>query len=242
MRRIATITAIAAGLLAIPATASAHPSFNPNALPPGTATESTLVVPHGCAPGGGMPMAEEGEDAPEAVPTVELALEQTAGVTLAPGDVDGWDVTDDGEAWVWSDAGGATTEPIEFPVTITVDGTAGDEIWLKAFQECEDGSSFQWVATPEEDAQWPAVFVAVSDGEASNAAAPEGVGQSMDDMDMGDMDMDDGTEMAMDEDDDMAMDGEEAGADGGLSTPVVVVIAILLVAGVAAIAVRARRT
>lgn len=239
MRRLA-LTAMTAALLAVPATASAHPSFNPNQLVPGETAEANLVVPHGCAAGGGMPMGDEGE----ASPTVELALEQTEGITIEPGDVDGWDVTDDGEAWVWTDAGGATTEVITFPVSITLDEGASGDVWLRAFQECENGESFQWVATPDEDATWPAVHVTAGD-EVGTAAAPEGVGQSMDmemgedgEMDVSDDDMDDmDDEMA---DGDMAMEGEEAADEAGLSTALLVVLGAIALGGIAAVVIRQR--
>lgn len=155
-RLLAATTAV---LVLVPATAvSAHPSFNPNAIPAGEPVESVLVVPHGCAPGGGMP---EGD----AEPTTRLDLGYTDQVAIEPRDVDGWDVSDDGEAIVWTDAGGATTEPIELPVTITVtDGAEGDEIFLPAFQECEGGSSFRWVATPDDEQGNPAVKIELTSG------------------------------------------------------------------------------
>ena len=120
--RTSRLLATTAIMTLLPAAAAlAHPSFNPNAIPPGEAIEVDLVVPHGCAPGGGMPDGD-------ALPTVELDLEHPEGVTIVPGEVDGWDVEDDGEAIVWTDAGGATTDPITFPLTLTVDGEVGDSV------------------------------------------------------------------------------------------------------------------
>ena len=54
--RTTRLAALTAALVLLPAAAAwAHPSFNPNAVPTGEAVDSVLVVPHGCAPGGGMP-------------------------------------------------------------------------------------------------------------------------------------------------------------------------------------------
>ena len=105
---LATLTASL--LLAVPTAALAHPALNPSSIPAGRSVDAMLVVPHGCAPGGGMPDMEEQD--PAAEPTVELAVQRQAGVTLTPGTADGWTVTDDGDAWVWRDDGGATTDVI----------------------------------------------------------------------------------------------------------------------------------
>lgn len=163
------IIAVSTAWVLVPATAAlAHPSFNPNAVPAGEAVESTLVVPHGCAPGGGMPDGDS-------VPTTRLDLGYTDQVVIEPADVEGWEVTDDGEAIVWTDAGGATTEPIELPVTVTVtDGAEGDEIFLPAYQECEDGSSFRWVATPDEGDGYPAVKLELTSGPPATVEVEEG--------------------------------------------------------------------
>lgn len=255
MHRSTVVATLVAGLLAIPTAALAHPSFNPSSIPAGEAVDAMLVVPHGCAPGGGMPDSDDGA---EASPTVELAVQQQEGVTLTPGDVEGWDVTDDGEAWVWTDAGGATTDVLQFPVTITLDAglAAGDRLYLKAFQECADGNAFQWIGTPDEDAEWPAVLLEASDGGTGEAEADEGMAMDHDGMDMGDdgdmdmedsdMDMESDDDMAMDDgmdmedSDDMAMDDAATEDDGGLPTGLVVVVALVVLAAAAGLAVRSR--
>lgn len=237
MRRAATVTTLTASLLlAVPATALAHPAFNPSSIPAGRSVDAMLVVPHGCAPGGGMPDMEAQDAAAE--PTVELAVQQQAGVTLAPGAADGWTVTDDGEAWVWRDDGGATTDVIEFPVTVTLadDLDPGARLHLKAFQACAGGSSFQWIGTPDEEAQWPAVLLEVSDGAIGEAEAGDGMQMDHDDMATDDM--------AMEEDavGDGAMDEATAGdqTDDGLPLGLLVTIGVLLAAAVGGIAVRSR--
>ena len=135
------LAAMTAALVVLPAAAAwAHPSFDPNAVPVGEPVDTVLVVPHGCSTGEGV-MPEDGQS----VPTTRFDLQLVDDVTVEPGEVDGWDTTNDGDAIVWTDAGGATTDPIELPVTLTVtDGAAGDTVELAAYQECEDGSSYRW--------------------------------------------------------------------------------------------------
>ncbi len=196
--RTSRLLATTAAMTLLPAAAAlAHPSFNPNAIPPGESIAVDLVVPHGCAPGGGMPDGE-------ALPTIRLDLEHPDGVTVVPMDVDGWDAVDDGEAIVWSDAGGATTEPIIFPVMLTVEGEIGASVYLNAFQQCEGGESFRWIGTPDVEADYPAVLVELSEeaGQAAGHADMEG-------MDHGD-DASDHDEMADDHaDDDHADDAAD---------------------------------
>jgi uncharacterized protein YcnI len=169
---------LTAALVALPATAAlAHPSFNPNAVPVGEPVDTVLVVPHGCSTGSGV-MPEEGE----AVPTTRFDLQTPDGVTIEPQPVDGWEAEDDGEAIVWTDAGGATTEPIELAMTLTVeDGAAGDELLLSAYQECEDGSSYRWTEGAEGT---PPVRLELTEGETGTVEVEDGDhgGTAMDDM------------------------------------------------------------
>ncbi len=261
MRRTAIVTTtVAAGLLLLPAVASAHPAFNPSELPPGQSIESTLVIPHGCAPGGGMP--ETGDDGGGAEPTTELALQHSDRVTVEPQEVTGWEVADDGEAWVWSDDGGATTDVIELPVVLIIDEAVatGDAIYLRAYQECADGSSFQWVGTPDEDATYPAIKLAASEGEVGTAEPEPDAnmdhGEMDEDMEMSEsddmptdeatseaeMDMDEEPSEAEDGDEGMAMDGEEAASDdGGLPTLLVVLLVVIVLAAIAGLVLRTRR-
>lgn len=156
-----------AALVLLPATAAlAHPAFNPNAIPVGEPVDSTLVVPHGCAPGGGMPDGD-------AEPTVQVDLGYTDQVAVEARDVDGWSAEDDGEAIVWTEAGGATTDPIELPVTLTVtEGAEGDQVFLPALQTCQDGSTFRWVATPGQDGD-PAVRIELTAGQTGTVDVPD---------------------------------------------------------------------
>lgn len=237
--RIRHLVAATTVLVVVPATAAlAHPAFNPNAVPVGEPVESTLVIPHGCAAGGGMPDGD-------AVPTVRFDLGDTDQVTIEPQGVDGWNTQDDGEAIVWSDAGGATTEPIELPVTITVArGADGDRLFLPAFQECEDGSSFRWVATPGQDGE-PAVKLELTAGGTGTVEVDD------EEHDMGGMDASESptepaaTEQPASEDParpaaDAAAMADESGGSGTMGLLVAAAVALVVLVGV--VAFRRRRS
>ncbi len=162
------LAALTAALVVLSATAAAaHPSLNPNAVPIGEPVETVLVVPHGCSTSDSV-MPEEGQ----AVPTTRFDLQLLAGVTVEPQEVDGWVVEDDGEAIVWTADGGATSEPIEFPLTLTVtEGSAGDELDIAAYQECEDGSSYRWTTGSEGT---PPVRLELTEGETGTVDVADG--------------------------------------------------------------------
>lgn len=238
--RTVRLALLTAALVVLPAaTAGAHPALDPNAVPIGEAVDATLVVPHGCSTGAGV-RPEDGES----VATTRFDLQLVDGVTVEPAEVDGWDVTDDGEAIVWTDAGGATTDPIELPVTLTVeDGTPGETIELAAFQECEGGSSYRWTPGSEDT---PPVRLELTEGETGtvehdmgeghHGAASEGT-------------MDDASETATDAPasptatetgaatdgptaEAAAVEGDDGGSNGGAIASVVAVLVVLLGAGV----------
>ena len=237
--RVAVLTA---ALLVLPATAAwAHPSFNPNAVPIGEAVDAVLVVPHGCSTTEEV-MPEEGQ----AVATTRFDLQLLDGVTVEPREVEGWTAEDDGEAIVWTDAGGATTDPIELPVTITVtDGAPGDQLSLSAYQECEDGSSYRWTEGSEGT---PPVRLELTEGEAGTVDTGDGMDHGSE-MDMGtetgsEMDMDTETAMADDTGDGesaTALDAESTAEEATSPTVIIVLVLVaLVVAGAIAVAVRRR--
>lgn len=153
--------------------ASAHPSFDPNQLPSGEPVDAVLVVPHGCDPGGGIP-EESG-----ASPTVVLDLQLTDQVpAFVAHDIEGWTVerSSDGEVVRWTATDGGTSGPLEFPVTLAVEGPADEAFYLAASQECEQGS-FRWIGTPEQAAEHPAVKLTPTAGEIG-ASEPEESGHA----------------------------------------------------------------
>lgn len=174
MRR-SFLAALTAALTLLPAAALAHPSFNPGEVAAGTPTDAILVIPHGCSPEGGMP-----EPDGEALATIELALQLADGVTVEPGDVDGWDTSVEDGVVTWTDAGGATTDVLEFPVTVSVAPDAGGAFELSAFQQCEDDQFIRWTQDSDD---FPAVHLVVegagggedshTDGTHGGASEPE---------------------------------------------------------------------
>lgn len=234
MRTRHLVTATAA-LVLLPASAAlAHPAFNPNAIPVGEPVDATLVVPHGCAPGGGMPDGD-------AVPTVKLDLGYTDQVTVEAREVDGWSAEDDGEAIVWTEAGGATTDPIELPVTLTVaEGDEGDELFLPALQTCQDGSTFRWAATPGQDGD-PAVKIELTSGEPGTVDVTD-EGHDMD-MDASEPAQDTGAPTASETTDaqeqdrpspvaDTSASGDDAGGSGTSGVVVAALLGLVVVGGV----------
>lgn len=154
--RAAVAALVTAGVL-LPATvAAAHPGLRPNELRPGETVEAELIIPHGCGTEGGVP--EEGE---VVSPTVEVAVQWPDGIEIRPVEVDGW-ATDvaDGVA-TWLDDGGATTDAILVPATVSASTDLQGEIFVSVFQACENGESFRWVATPEEEGS-PALRLTVA--------------------------------------------------------------------------------
>lgn len=222
---------LAAALTVVTATAAgAHPSFNPNELPGGEPVETVLVVPHGCSLTGGMP------DGDDATATTLLELQLTDAVLdLEPAEIEGWETSRDGDVVRWEDAGGATTEPIELPVTISLAGDSGEDIYLAAYQACAEGGEFRWIGTPDEEAQWPAVKLTLTSG-AIGTATPQSTdhnahGGSADEEDAGDAGasehdgMAEGTEDGVDA---AAMTGDEDTGDGSPAGLVVLAVAALL--------------
>ena len=163
MRR-SLLAAITAALTLVPAVALAHPSFNPNEVSPDAPTDAVLVVPHGCSPDGGRP-----EDGGASLATIELALQLADGVTVEPGAVDGWDTSVADGIVTWTDAGGATTDVLEFPVSITVAPDAPGEFALTVFQQCDGDESIRWTADSDE---FPAVHLAI-EGAGDDASEPD---------------------------------------------------------------------
>jgi hypothetical protein len=183
MRRsiVMSVPAVAAAaVLVVAAAASAHPALRPGQVPAGATTEAQLVVPHGCADGGGMP-----EDGGPASPTTELAMQPQPGVEFIPIEVDGWTTSVEEGLATWVDDGAATTDALLLPVEVIVAAdVALGELPIAVYQACANGESFRWQADEGEEG-WPALRMEViaADATAPPAATAEPT------MDHGDMDM-----------------------------------------------------
>lgn len=226
-RTVRRATVLAAGLALLTATAAAaHPAFDPNQVPGGETIESTLVIPHGCNPDGGMP--EEGAANPTTL--FELQLSDAVEV-FEPGDVEGWDVSRDGDVVTWADAGGATTDPIELPVSFQLVGDAGAEVHLSAYQQCEAGGEFRWIGTPDQEADLPAVALTLTSGAiAQETTADDHAGHGSE------MASEMGSEVASDTSSEMApevdaMEETAAGDEGGVPTGVLVALGLAAAGG-----------
>lgn len=172
--RSVRLTALIIGVLVVtPTAAAAHPAFTPKEVPAGDRYDVDLVIPHGCGVEGERPT--EGD---EASPTVEIAVGLTDRLTaIEPRVVEGWttEVEESGDgpsAVVWRDDGGATTEPITLPLTITLVGEAGAHVDVPVFQRCVNDEAFRWIGTPDEPADLPAARLTVAQPGAGPSPAP----------------------------------------------------------------------
>lgn len=153
------VTSVAAAAVLLPATmAAAHPGLRPNELRPGETIESELLIPHGCGTEGDVP-----DDADVASPTVELGIQWPDGIEIRPMEVDGWTtaVGEEEAVATWLDDGGATTDALLLPLTISASVEAAGDILVPVFQACENGESFRWVAAPGEEGD-PGVSLTVA--------------------------------------------------------------------------------
>jgi periplasmic copper chaperone A len=176
MKRIALATA-AAGILAIPATASAHVTLQPKTAVAGAYTVESVRVPN------------ETDNAVTNKITVQFP-DGFAEVSYQS--IPGWSVrvtkerlatpvrTDDGEVTegvktiTWTSAG--KTDGIkpgqfqDFPLSVQIPGRAGDTLTFKALQYYSDGSVARWIGAPDADKPAPQVQVTAATPTAATAA------------------------------------------------------------------------
>ncbi len=171
LRRPVTVSTLAVALLATTAwPAAAHPGFRDGATAPARSLASLeLAMAHGCGT-----EADAGGD-----PTTEVSIEVPEAFShIAPGEVDGYEVTTEGagsvpETVTWTATDGGIPAPV-LPMEVVVDGDPGDEVYVKVFQGC-DGFSYRWVGTPDEPADDPAVRLTLGeiDPDSPPPPAPE---------------------------------------------------------------------
>jgi len=214
-----TLVLFAALALAVPATASAHVTLQPEAAAAGDFTVLDVRVPN------------ERDDAA----TTKVAVQFPPGfifVSYQP--VAGWSVdvkmaklakpiASHGEQiaeqvsqMTWTaDSDKAGVQPgqfVDFPISVQIPGEAGDTLTFKALQTYEDGEVVRWIGAP--DSEKPAPQVAVAEGGEEHGAAHS------DSEDSGD---------------------DSEGASKGLGIAALILGALGLLAGGAAL-VRSRRT
>ncbi len=214
-----TLALFAALALAVPTGASAHVTLQPDAAAAGDFTVLDVRVPN------------ERDD----MTTTKVDVQFPAGFIFASYQpVAGWSVevkmaklakpiTSHGEQiteqvsqMTWTaDSDKAGIQPgqfVDFPISVQIPGEAGDTLTFKALQTYDDGEVVRWIGAP--DSEQPAPQVAVTEGGEEHGAHPDSSGESSNDSDS---------------------------ASKGLGIAALVVGALGLLAGVAALA-RSRRT
>jgi periplasmic copper chaperone A len=181
-KRHALVAAAAVGALATPAAARAHVSLHPNVLPAGDFPTVDIRVPN------------ETDNAR----TVRVDVKIPPGFTaLDPQRVPGWNIkllktklakpiqTDDGPVTeevsevIFTAANGQGTPPgyIEnFPIAFSVPGKSGDTLTFKAVQTYSNGQVVRWIGPPSADKPAPTVNVGPKDGSTYDLAGDAGPG------------------------------------------------------------------
>jgi uncharacterized protein len=179
--------ALALGALSIPASAQAHVSLHPNTLPTGSGPTVEVRVPN------------ETSNAR----TVKVDMQVPPGFTfLMPGPVPGWSArvvekklakpikTDDGTVTeeptevIWTAAKGQGTPPGEFqgfPLLMGIPGKAGQVLSFKTIQTYSNGQVVRWIQGPDGDNPAPTVNVTAEGGflqEQAGDAGPPAPGTS----------------------------------------------------------------
>lgn len=236
MRNRAFGAALVAGALFVaPATAGAHVTVHPNALPAQGYTVIDVNVPN--------------EEASASTTKIQVQLPPGfAAVSTVP--VTGWKATtttsrlatpiktDDGEidtqvdtiTWTADKGAGLPPETLgQFPVSVQIPGKAGDTLTFKTVQTYSDGKVSRWIGAP--DAQEPAPQVSVIAADAAVADYPAGApGTAAHSHDAADEDHAAG-----------ASDAEESHDDDTLAVVALIVGGLGLLAGIAAFVVARRR-
>lgn len=177
MKRIALATA-AAGVLAIPATASAHVTVQPKTAAAGAYTVEDVRVPNetdNAVTNKIVVQFPEGfaEVSYQSVPgwTAKVTKERLA----TPVKTDDGEVTEGVKTITWTSA--SKTAGIkpgqfqDFPLSVQIPGKAGDTLTFKALQYYSDGTVARWIGAPDADKPAPQVQVTAAQG-TSTAAAP----------------------------------------------------------------------
>jgi uncharacterized protein YcnI/protein-disulfide isomerase len=175
MKRIALATA-AAGVLAIPATASAHVTVQPKTAAAGAYTVESVRVPNetdDAVTNKIVVQFPEGfaEVSYQSIPgwTAKVTKERLA----TPVRTDDGEVTEGVKTITWTS--GAKTSGIkpgqfqDFPLSVQIPGRAGDTLTFKALQYYSDGSVARWIGPPDADKPAPQVQVTAAAGTTGTA-------------------------------------------------------------------------
>jgi periplasmic copper chaperone A len=179
MRRIALPLALACALLA-PAAAQAHVSLHPNEVPVGSFATLDIRVPN------------EAENAN----TTKLAVQFPPGfIDVSTEYMPGWSAevktaklakpvqTDDGEVTegvreiIWTGHGGEGKIPpgqfLNFPISTEIPGKEGEELTFKVLQYYDNGEVVRWIGPPDSEEPAPQVDVTAEGGVLQDVAGSE---------------------------------------------------------------------
>jgi uncharacterized protein len=172
--RITLAATVAAGVVALPATAQAHVTLQPKQVAAGAFTVEDVRVPN------------ETDDAVTTKVVVQFPP-GFASVSYQP--VEGWAVkvvkeklatpvkTDDGEVTEGVDTitwtakskadGIAPGQFHDFPLSVQIPGKAGDTLTFKALQTYSNGEIARWIGAPDADKPAPQLTVTAADAPAT---------------------------------------------------------------------------
>ncbi len=233
MRRLAFPIALLCAL-AVPGVAQAHVSLHPNEVPTGSFATLQIRVPN------------ESEDAN----TVKLAVQVPPGfLDVSTEYMPGWNAhvltsklakpaqTDDGEVTeqvkeiVWTGHGAQGKIPpgefLNFGISTEIPGKAGEELAFKTLQYYDDGEVVRWIGGPESEEPAPQIDVTAAGGPLQDVAGSETAPPS--------------PGAASSEGEAASSSSSSDGASKGLGIAALVVGALGLIAGGAAL-LRSRRT
>jgi uncharacterized protein YcnI len=229
MRRIALAAGAALSLLA-PATAGAHVSIHPNEVPVGSFATLEIRVPNEM----------------EKADTVKVSVQVPPGfLDVSPEYMPGWSVdvkttklakpvqTDDGEVTegvkeiTWTGDGGQGKIPPEqflsFPISTEIPGKAGEELSFKTLQYYDNGEVVRWIGPPDSEEPAPQIDVTAEGGALQDVAGSETAPPSP------------GAEPTPEEAASSSSSGSGGGASKGLGIAALILGALGLAAGGAAL-------
>jgi periplasmic copper chaperone A len=235
MRRIAIGAMATAFALAVPAAAQAHVSIHPNELPVGSFATMGIRVPNEMEKANTVKVSVQFppgfiDVSPEYLPGWSVQVETTK--LAKPVQTDDGKVTEQVKEITWTGQGEQGKIPPEqfltFPISTEIPGKAGEELSFKTLQYYDNGEVVRWIGSPESDEPAPQVDVTAEGGALQDVAGSETAPPSP------------GAEASEGASASSSSGGSE-GASKGLGIAALVVGALGLLAGGAALA-RSRKT
>lgn len=180
---------LAALALAVPASASAHVTLQPEEAAAGDFTVLDVRVPNERDDSATTKVAVQfppgfifASYQPVAGWSMDVKMAKLAKPIASHGD----EITEQVSQMIWTaDSDKAGIQPgqfVDFPISVQIPGEAGDTLTFKALQTYDDGEVVRWIGAP--DSEEPAPQVAVTEGsEGQGAASADSSEKSGDDSD-----------------------------------------------------------